>query len=128
LAGSWDFSNIVNLLDPIYETVTRRQRRPDITLKVVKAEGYPAFFSNGGPARFNPEKHTAGWINELRQGVGDAAVNWDGQRDTKYQSAGTSATRMMLPARDVDRKGSLRARRALAGHARRSPRSFVNHC
>jgi hypothetical protein len=60
------------LLDPIYEDVKRRQRRPDITLTVITGDGYPAFISDGGPARsvrFDPNKHKhmALWIAELNR-------------------------------------------------------------
>ena len=64
------------LLDPIYEEVKLRQGKPDLTCIVVfKAgdkQGYPPYFSDGGPARsrpFNPNNlnQLTRWTKEVER-------------------------------------------------------------
>jgi hypothetical protein len=64
------------LLDPIYEEVKLRQGKPDLTCIVVfKAgdkQGYPPYFSDGGPSRsrpFNPSNldQLTRWTKEVER-------------------------------------------------------------
>jgi hypothetical protein len=62
------------LLDPIYEEVKIRQGKPDLTCIVVfksgDKQGYPPYFSDGGPVRsrpFNPNNlaQLTRWTKEV---------------------------------------------------------------
>jgi hypothetical protein len=63
------------LLDPIYRDVRITRGLPDLTCIVLRGGNgedamFPAFFSDGGPARsvpFNPDVHMARWIEETER-------------------------------------------------------------
>jgi hypothetical protein len=64
------------LLDPIYEEVKLKQRKPDLTCIVVfktgDKQGYPPYFSDGGPVRsrpFNPSNldQLTRWTKEVER-------------------------------------------------------------
>jgi hypothetical protein len=61
------------LLDPIYEETKIKLRKADLSCIVVRKEdGYPVFFSDGGPARsrrFNPDdpQQLKRWLEEVER-------------------------------------------------------------
>jgi hypothetical protein len=60
------------LLDPIYEEVKIRQRKPDLTCIVVfktgDKQGYPPYFSDGGPVRSRQDSNRSASISNRSAG------------------------------------------------------------